>query len=94
MKQQGTRFMYLPQSFVPITTRPLTEQEAVQQSVQERQSNSSSSSTSPMMWPTIGRAPINELTTEGYFSCAFPSLFPTGEGDFTGERQISVTTGN
>jgi hypothetical protein len=38
--------------------------------------------------------PINEFTTEGYFSCAFPTLFPTGAGDFLGQRQIQVTIGN
>ena len=38
------------------------------------------------MWPTIGGAPINEFTTEGYFSMAFPTLFPTGAADFLGQR--------
>ena len=27
---------------------------------------------------SIGGVPINEFTTEGYFSCAFHTLFPTG----------------
>ena len=83
---------YMPQSFVPIATRSLTEQEAVQQSLQERQANASSSST--LMWASIGGVPINEFTTEGYFSCAFPTLFPTGAGDFSGQRQNQVTIGN
>ena len=47
-----------------------------------------------MMWPSIGGVPINEFTTEGYFSCAFPTLFPTGAGDFSGQRQNQVTIGN
>ena len=86
---------HLPQSFVPIATRSLTEQEAVHQSVQERQlSPSTSSSPATMMWPSIGGVPINEFTTEGYFSCAFPTLFPTGAGDFSGQRQNQVTIGN
>ena len=46
------------------------------------------------MWPTIGGTPINEFTTEGYFSCAFPTLFPTGAADFLGQRQNQVTIGN
>jgi hypothetical protein len=83
---------HLPQSFVPVATQSVTEQEAVQQSVEQRQSSSSSSAT--MMWPSIGGMPINEFTTEGYFSCAFPTLFPTGAGDFLGQRQIQVTIGN
>ena len=31
---------------------------------------------------------------KGYFSCAFPTLFPTGAGDFSGQRQNQVTIGN
>ena len=36
----------------------------------------------------------NEFTTEGYFSCAFPTLFPAGAADFSGRQQNSVTIGN
>ena len=43
---------------------------------------------------SIGGVPINEFTTEGYFSCAFPTLFPTGAGDFSGQHQNQVTIGN
>ena len=82
----------LPQSFVPITVSSFTEQEAVQQSVEQCQCSSSSST--PLMWPSIGGMPLNEFTTEGYFSCAFPTLFPTGAADFLGERQVPVTIGN
>ena len=46
-----------------------------------------------MMWPTIGGTPINEFTTEGYFSLAFPTLFPTGAAEFLGQRHNSVTVG-
>ena len=82
----------LPQSFVPIAAPSMTEQEAVQQSVDQRQSTSSSHT--PLMWPFIGGVPLNEFTTEGYFTCAFPTLFPTGAGDFLGQRQVPVTIGN
>ena len=46
------------------------------------------------MWPSIGGTPINEFTTEGYFSCAFPTVFPTRAGDFSGQRQNQVTISN
>ena len=46
------------------------------------------------MWPTIGGAPINEFNTEGYFSMAFPTLFPTGAADFLGQHCNQVTIGN
>ena len=73
----------------------MTEQEAVAKSVEERQSTSSPSpSPATMMWPSIGGTPVNELTTEGYISCAFPTLFLTGAADFSGQRQIPVTIGN
>ena len=93
---------HLPQSFVPIATRSMTEQEAVHQSVQERQlSPSTSSSPATMMWPLLEYIPqyilqyiLQYITTEGYFSCAFPTLFPTGARDFSGQCQNQVTIGN
>lgn len=83
---------HLPQSFVPVATPSMTEQEAVEQSVEQRQANSSSHPA--LMWPSIGGMPLNEFATEGYFTCAFPTLFPTGAGDFLGQRQVPVTIGN
>ena len=86
---------HLSQSFVPTAMRSMTEQEALVKSVEERQSSSSASpSRDTLAWPTIGRMPVNEFTTEGYISCAFPTLFPTGAADFSGQRQIPVTIGN
>ena len=64
---------HLSKSFVPNATQQRTEQETVQQSVQDLQSGSHTHA-----WPTIGETAINEFTTEGYFSMAFPILFPTG----------------
>ena len=80
---------HISHSFVPIAVPSMTEQEAVQQAVAQHQS-----SDTPLMWPSIGGMPLNEFTTEGYFSCAFPTLFPTGAADFLGERQVPVTIGN
>ena len=49
---------HLPQSSVPFATRSMTEQEAVHQSVQERQlSPSTSSSPATMMWPLLEEYP-------------------------------------
>ena len=79
---------HLPQSFVPIAAPSMIQQESVQQSVQQR--HSITSSQTPLMWPSIGGIPLNEFTTEGYFTCAFP----TGTGDFLGQRQVQVTIGN
>ena len=78
----------LTQSFIPVASTSMTQQEAVQQSVQQRQAISS------LMWPSIGGIPLNEFTIEGYFTCAFPTLFPTGAGDVLGQRQVPVTIGN
>ena len=63
---------HLPQSFVPVAVPTMTEQEAVQQSVQQ----GSFSSHAALMWPSIGGMPLNDFTTEGYFTCAFPTLSP------------------
>ena len=80
---------HLPQSFVPVAIPSMTEQEAVQQSVQQHQATPVT-----LMWPSIEGMPLNEFTTEGYFMCAFPTLFPTGAGDFLGQRQVQVTISN
>ncbi len=86
---------HLVRSFVPIAARPMTEQETIRHSVELHQSNHPPPPTlSAVMWPSIGGTPINEFTTEGYFSCAFPTLFPTGAADFRGQRQNQVTIGN
>ena len=85
---------HLPGSFVPSTTRRLTEQETVRQCVQERQSDQQPVAPPTLSWPTSGGTPINEFNTEGYMSCAFPTLFPTGVADFVAPRPLAVTIGN
>ena len=87
---------HLPQLFVPTAMRSMTEQEAVVKAVEERQSSSSpSSSSATLMCPSIGGMPINEFTTESYFTCQFPTLFPTGAADFSCQgRQNQVTIFN
>ena len=76
--------------------RSMTEQEAVVKAVEERQSSSSpSSSSATLMCPSIGGMPINESTTDSYFTCKFPTLFPTGAADFSCQgRQNQVTIFN
>ena len=47
-----------------------------------------------MMWPTVGGTPINEFTTEGYFSLVFPPTpFPTDAAEFLGQHHNPVTIG-
>ena len=76
------------ESFVPITAQKLTELEAVKKSVADGQK---SSPQNIVPWPPRADAPINEFVTEG---CAFPTLFPTGTGDFLAPRERVVTVGN
>lgn len=77
-------------TFVPLVARKLSEEETIRQTVQDRSSN-----TQPFVpWPKSGDTPINEFTTEGYISCAFPTLFPTGAGDFVAPRHHTITAGN
>ena len=64
----------------------MTEEGSVRKSIDNCQQTSSNAST--MMWPTIGGTPINEFTTEGYFSLAFPTLFPTGAPEFLGQHHM------
>ena len=81
---------HLSTSFIPYATQHRTEQETVEQSLQDLQSGSLRT----LIWPTIRGAPISEFTTEGYFSMAFPTLYPTGAADFLGQRCNQVTIGN
>ena len=78
-------------SFVPSAAHRMTEQETVRQCLQQQLEAASPTTVS---WPTIGSTPINEFTTEGYISCAFPTLFPTGAADFIAPRPLTVTIGN
>ena len=79
------------ESFVPIAVQKLTELEAVKKSVADGQK---SSPRNIVPWPPRADTPINEFVTEGYISCAFPTLFPTGAGDFLAPRERVVTVGN
>ena len=85
---------HLSASFVPSTTKRMTEQETVRQSVQERQPHQQQVAPPTVSWPPSGATPINEFNTEGYISCAFPTLFPTGAADFVAPRPLAVTVGN
>ena len=80
-------------SFVPVPTRGLTQQQTIRQSV--NQQPSSTQATQPILpWPSISNIPINEFNTEGYISCAFPTLFPSGSADLLAPRARRVTIGN
>ncbi len=63
--------------------------EAIRHVVHQQGSTQPTQATS---WP--GTGPINEFTTEGYMTCAFPTLFPTGSADFLATRVNTVTVGN
>lgn len=68
----------------------MTEQETVRQSVMHRLHHTG---LPVVTWPQLGDQPINEFNTEGYMSCAFPTLYPTGAADFTAPRERQVTVG-
>ena len=70
----------------------MTEEESIRKSVQDRQS--AAPKLTKVSWPQVGDSPISEFTTEGYISCAFPTLLPTGEAEFLSPRQNTVTIGN
>lgn len=76
---------HLGSTFLPMPTRGVTEQEVIQQSIDQSRSVS---------WPSTSGNPVNEFTTEGYMSCAFPTLFSTGAADYLVPRPRSVTIGN
>jgi len=78
-------------TFVPIVAQKITELETIKKSVEQRSSNLQKET---VPWPKSGDTPVNEFQTEGYITCAFPTLFPTGAGDFVAPRPRTVTAGN
>ena len=82
-------FADLTRSFVPSAPRRVTEIEAVRHNVHQQDRNQPSQ---PVPWPHTG-APVSEFTTEGYMSCAFPTLFPSGKADFLAPRVNTVKIG-
>lgn len=76
----------LSRILIPGLYRTLNEHQTIQQSLQQ---------SSPILtWPRTTQSPINEFTTEGHFTCAFPVLFPTGAADCLAPRMHSITIGN
>ena len=73
------------QSFIPFVHQMRTEEESIRHALH---------SNSILPWPATEQNPINEFHSEGYFSCAFPILFPTGKAEFLAPRLNSVTIGN
>ena len=76
-------------TFIPVVARKMTEKDTIRKSVHHRQPTEDQ----VVPWPENGSVPIDEFKTEGYISCAFPTLFPTGEADFLAPRQQTVTLG-
>ena len=72
-------------SFIPVPQQEQTEIEAIKSVIQENNST-------PLPWPELSKSPVNEFTTEGLATMAFPTLFPFGTGDPTvKDRQYSVS---
>ena len=73
-------------SFMPLlSSSGNTEDDTIRQQIAQN---------NPVSWPTVRNTPVNEFQHEGYFSLAFPTLFPDATGDFTIPRLRPVTIGN
>ena len=46
-----------------------------------------------MDWPSIDRNAIDEFNSEGYWSSAFPTLFPKGDAEYLAPRHRRITLG-
>lgn len=76
---------HLSQSFVPSVHHTMTKEESISHALH---------SNSMFPWPVTQQNPVNEFNSEGYFSCAFPTLFPTRKAEFLAPRLNNVTIGN
>jgi len=72
-------------SFVPLVHSTMTEEENISQAL---------NSNATFSWRATQQNPFNEFHSEGYFSCAFPVLFPTGKAKFLAPWLNAVTIGN
>ena len=75
---------HLSASFAPGTAQQMTEQDTISQSVHKRQFLQRAA-TPTVSWPPMQAScttPVNKFNTEGYISCAFPTLFPTGAAHY------------
>ena len=61
-------------SFLPLSKPIMLEENAIHSQVAGHD---------PLEWPTIEQNALNEFSTEGMASMAFPTLFPYGKGDPT-----------
>ncbi|XP_052129345.1 uncharacterized protein LOC127750839 [Frankliniella occidentalis] len=43
-----------------------------------------------LIWPSIGKTPVNEFSSPGFLSMAFPHLYPYGKGDFSMPREKKI----
>lgn len=75
----------LCRTFVPSIHHNMTEQESIRHSLE--------SHVTPVPLPARAQVSLNEFQSEGYFTCAFPTLFPTGAAEFLAPRLNLVTLG-
>ena len=82
---------FMSGTFVPMVPKTNTEQQVMRQSIADRQNADKGDRI--VQWPQFENSPINEFKTEGYMTRTFPTLFPTGEADFTAPCIHKVTIG-
>ena len=58
-----------------------------------RSDSGPSEQSTTMDWPSIDRNAIDEFNSEGYWSSAFPTLFPTGDAEYLAPRHRRITLG-
>ena len=71
----------ISRTFVPSMTSTNREDVAIHDTLDRVQNDNT-----PLMWPEIDGAPINEFQTSGYMARAFPTLYPYGRRDLRSER--------
>ena len=70
-------------SFLPIPQGIQTEEDGIRQSID---------GTNVLDWPELGQRGINEFSTEGLATQAFPTLFPFSRGDPTSKQRYNTVT--
>ena len=75
----------------PIDARPETDKIVEQLQQQLSKNNALGTEQNPVAWPNQSDVPVNCSKCPGFFSQAFPHLFPYGEADFFSDHPFKCT---
>lgn len=93
MDEMPDRMADEPSTFLPNVGEVETEATMINQRIDEIMNGRPHADRVTVPWPAQGGV-VNEFDQEGLFSMAFPTLFPTGSGEYLAPRLRDVRLGD